>query len=98
LCPHPTTHPDFLSVERCCFTQETQARVVWIINLYPSLSTVLVADGGFKPQARVFLAHLRTKPDDTTVIRDELPALGENEIRMNVDKVGLSANNRWTRI
>ena len=46
----------------------------------------------------MFLAHSRTKPDDTTVIRDELPALGENEIRMNVDKVGLSANNRWTRI
>ena len=45
------------------------------------------------PAKRSMLATVREDLEKTELIQDELPPLGENEIRMRVDKVGLSANN-----
>lgn len=42
---------------------------------------------------RIMIATVRDDFKKTEVLRDELPALEENEIRLRVDKVGLSANN-----
>ena len=42
---------------------------------------------------RIMVATRRKKIKETVVLQDQLPALGENEIRMSVDKVGLSTNN-----
>lgn len=42
---------------------------------------------------RVMIATQRDDLQTTVVLRDELPALEEDEIRLRVDKVGLSANN-----
>ncbi|NND67238.1 MAG: DUF2855 family protein [Halioglobus sp.] len=42
---------------------------------------------------RVMIATRREDMPDTVVLRDELPALEAGEIRMRVDKVGLSSNN-----
>lgn len=44
---------------------------------------------------RVMVATLRKNKAETVVLHDELPALSEGEIRMRVDKVGLSANNMF---
>eukprot|EP00511_Aplanochytrium_stocchinoi_P007654 CAMPEP_0204844266 /NCGR_PEP_ID=MMETSP1347-20130617/94_1 /ASSEMBLY_ACC=CAM_ASM_000690 /TAXON_ID=215587 /ORGANISM="Aplanochytrium stocchinoi, Strain GSBS06" /LENGTH=398 /DNA_ID=CAMNT_0051983577 /DNA_START=37 /DNA_END=1233 /DNA_ORIENTATION=- len=46
-------------------------------------------------QERVMLVSLRASPEETQVIRDELPPLEPEEIRLKVDKVGVSANNRF---
>jgi hypothetical protein len=42
---------------------------------------------------RVMFSTVRKDMTETVVLRDELPALEKNEIRLRVDKVGLSANN-----
>ncbi|MFQ3325346.1 MAG: hypothetical protein ACI90U_003184 [Pseudomonadales bacterium] len=42
---------------------------------------------------RVMVATVREDMTETVVLHDELPALQNNEIRLRVDKVGLSANN-----
>ena len=42
---------------------------------------------------RIMIATVRDDLQDTRVLRDELPPLAPDEIRLRVDKVGLSANN-----
>jgi uncharacterized protein DUF2855 len=42
---------------------------------------------------RIMVATLRDNVQETEVLHDELPALEPDEIRLRVDKVGLSANN-----
>ena len=42
---------------------------------------------------RVMVATVRDDIKETVVLRDELPALQQGEIRLRVDKVGLTANN-----
>jgi NADPH:quinone reductase-like Zn-dependent oxidoreductase len=42
---------------------------------------------------RIMIASERDNIENTVVLRDELPALEQDEIRLRVDKVGLSANN-----
>jgi len=44
-------------------------------------------------EQRITIATLREDFTQTVVLRDELPALEQDEIRLRVDKVGLSANN-----
>ncbi|ARN75722.1 DUF2855 family protein [Oceanicoccus sagamiensis] len=48
-----------------------------------------------QPIKRVMLATDRKNLEKTTLLTDELPALADNEIRLSVDKVGLSANNHF---
>jgi len=47
------------------------------------------------PIKRVMVSTLRKNKAQTVVLHDELPALERDEIRMSVDKVGLSANNMF---
>lgn len=42
---------------------------------------------------RIMIATQRDAIEETVVLRDELPPLEQDEIRLRVDKVGLSANN-----
>lgn len=44
---------------------------------------------------RTMIATFRKNKAETVVLHDELPALQQGEIRMRVDKVGLSANNNF---
>ncbi len=47
------------------------------------------------PVKRVMVSTLRKSKAQTVVLYDELPPLERDEIRMKVDKVGLSANNMF---
>ncbi len=42
---------------------------------------------------RIMIASVRDDIKETVVLRDELPPLEQSEIRLRVDKIGLSANN-----